>query len=761
MRILFICLTIIIAMQVHAQKPESDRHKHGYCDEESKPYCEQIGSFPKPPLVNDNPVVAVGTEVELTYEGGASDGELWEQITYTPVGEVVCPDDYKQLIRVCPAGSIQWLWRCQGACNGVQPKTSSKPVYEPTFSEPGEFHISANAWLYSKPDCCWDGPTEHPDKTKVTAVAIESIDAEEPYVDGAILDAMASVDVELIAIPTPYPIGMDLNQEEVFWEITVGEGTLSDSVGWENTFTQTQGYVGPITIEVRIGSSSTQLNYEASRITATITTVLGRDKFLMGLYDGVEEPLVATVSPIPADYNDENIFWERTQGQAAFISPQEGESSTLMQLNVQSGSAYDTHIIARYAANAPGTPFLTSNHLIRPQNIEIVNSHPIRRDDGTLYFHPGWDITRSPASFPAVLKRDSKALLAGIVTATPALPTGTPITIRSFGMAGAMELDPMELTYSTIGAIISSTLGKNTFVDEVRYYPRASMAFEARFYPETEWFTAGSLETRLYLTWKDPVAGRPIYETLLHRGTIAQQNAGISGGTSPTDELNAQHAAFEALTTRFVTLMDGTGPLNFWGPETTGDMIPDPRNPRLLVPKPYYNTLAALREQGGGTCAAWSEFLEHMFWNQGFTRFRKRTIRIKYPYPYRAGYAQGFFAIKNWDMSSSEWIEPSPDWGIPGQGMANPGEPDQHMAFPQHVIVTASDGKDHVIFDPSFGAKVVAASRPLAVRKYEDTYFQWYVIQPISGGIFSKTLYVPNNTTDPNPIGSEVEIIPP
>ena len=583
------------------------------------------------------------------------------------------------------------------------------------------------------------------DEAAVLSVAIET-----EICEGCVLDARGDSEIALRA-EVLLPGTSELTENDVTWSVEHGDGTLSSATGLETVYKHGGSHAGPVTVTARLCDSTASRTIEAAPIVARVTSVDGRDRKVMGFLELRREPLTATVSPRPFDYDPESIRWEVWSGSAARLEAETGEANTMIQSNVLSGHAFDTLIHARYGDNEPGDSFGTSSHRVRARSVHFANNHTIHSDDGEEYVS-GWVDGRSPESLPVAFTRNTTAEIGAELEIVPAVPEGTAIEIRAEGMLGALALDPVSVAADGGKLSLPVLPARAPLPDEVLHVPSLSIGFSALFEDARAWVNAGSaVELPVYLIHADPKT-EVIYHTPLHIGTTRLASAG-----SPSNYLTAYEAIFQEFETRHVERVDQPGvALQYWGPRI-GELVPRADNPDDLGPAPWAQTAEGLLRKGAGTCNAWSHLLWMTFRIQGFDQFYVFEIGIRREFPAYPGLTGTRFLVANWAPPASGDV-PTSSVGIPAQG--SPAPTDLEKTFPQHVILGSLGTTRSILFDPSYGTKAIGpiggkAGLERALRIYEDATIDYYVYQGKLGGVH----YKPNTSNPADPMESEMEFL--
>ncbi len=576
--------------------------------------------------------------------------------------------------------------------------------------------------------------------------AVVEIEVESPYRHGCYLDAKGRAEIDLSAVVTSIPPESGLDENDVEWAITAGEGVLSQATGSSTTYTQTSDYAGPITVTATfpaICESGATVTFEATPIVVNVLSADGKDKAMMGFFEGRETTLEAQLEKRPADYDSDLIKWELTSGQAGKLAGQLGETNTLEQRKVLSSGVYDTRIRAHYGKNEPGEAFRTSNHMLRVISVLLPNGHRIKSDDGEKLYVSGWVEDRSPreaepAAFtrrnPPTSEANQKAKLELKFEIQPAAAGGgAPILIRSSGMSGALALDPAPAQVVGGEVLLQPTEAKEAFPGRVLYSSSEAVELEALFDGGQTWVRAGSAAFPIYVINDDP-NDTTVYETPLHIGTTRLEAAG-----TPADYLVAMQAIFAELKFLRVIRVNDPSPLEYWGPKILGSSV---GSGGLTRPAYWTHTAEGLLEKGAGTCAAWSRLLAMTFRIQGFDQFVIRDIKIRDD---SSWYEPRAFLVKSWGPLGA-WETPVSGTGIPAQG--NPNPRDFEKTFPRHVIVRTQKGSKTVIFDPSYGTETIVSKGGQsgwqeALFRYENATIDWYVYS--WGGVWDQ--YYPNDAT--------------
>ncbi len=329
------------------------------------------------------------------------------------------------------------------------------------------------------------------------------IAAQSPYEDGCILDTWGNAEIKLSAVLSDVLLRSGLDEDDVEWTLIAGDGLLTQIEGPSTTFTQIATDHGEtITVMATAGGDSTMsacgwatVTFAPRQIFVHVLSADGEGETAMGISTpgpGFEEREVLLEAKIlnekPADYKPDLIQWGVERGDAGKLTEKRGDTNTLQQQNVLSGSAYETWIVARYTDNiAGGGPFLASNHRLRPTSVLLPNSHPPKTGAGV----PGWAEGREPGEVPATFATGDKAKLELVFEIQPEL-TGIDVEIRSTGMDGALAIPPVKVSpdigklrvpATEVGTAFSTALGPM----------KVRVDFEARF-AGGKWVEAGFAE---------------------------------------------------------------------------------------------------------------------------------------------------------------------------------------------------------------------------------------------------------------------------
>jgi hypothetical protein len=314
------------------------------------------------------------------------------------------------------------------------------------------------------------------------------------------------------------------------------------------------------------------------------------------------------------------------------------------------------------------------------KEVTFSGNHEIDKDTRGTFDPPEW-VSGRVKQWPVCYTRAKNVKLkAKFEVMAPPTSTET-VRVKGVAQLGTATLewtDSVSVSPSATEVSTGELTSSAPLPNDVACYAPATIQWEAEP-PGEPAFLAGASENVLYVTLGDP-SGTPAYWTLLDISCRAAHGA--------TNAALLVHQAYAPFTSRTLTrVRDGQG-LAYW--------VPDDTNATCT-----YDLLS--RDDGGGQCGSWAEFLIDMYKCHGV---QTKKIEIVINYALHRARRAGFL-VREW-LFIGNGSRPAP-WAhlmytecvpFPVPGQRNPSPP---PAFSNHFIVKALG----LYFDPSYGSPAV------------------------------------------------------
>jgi len=452
------------------------------------------------------------------------------------------------------------------------------------------------------------------------------------------------------------------------------------------------------------------------------TGVANRWKGYAGYVPGNVAQMSATTSPA------ESRVWSHLRWAPA------GTQRLTANQNDQPATAVGDHPVkvTLRSRSITGTLHLCQWPALAVRSIAFSGGHTINNDtSGSFDNH--WQLARAVGDLdPAPLCYSRNVAASLSVTLTVATPPTDPETVR---VRGSATVNGVNITWTSAPIVVNPGAAAVSFAAPVAGSAPLATAVAAltggtaltiqwtMTDPNGAWIAIGSTRHNVYVTLGNPVAGTPVYRTLLHHS--------CTGAAGATTDQQLVTGAFAQVATRALTRQRDNVPLTYWNPQAAA--------------KPNGSTALMLGEPtGAGHCGAWAEFLVDTFRIHGVTTGHKVNVRRTAQVAGRTGGILAMlpdatkrgFLVATWNFgavpatSATELTHTMRGTCMPGVHAPGQNNPTPPPAFYNHFVVhCTTDGR---IYDPSYGHHV---GTPLAweAASISGLYSDAHLAYPTAG----------------------------